>query len=81
MELSQFAQEFTPVFVFCLDTTENDWNLVLNDSWFGTGWGSEEPVFCRVGSVGEPVALRFLRLRVTSVNSSSWLTDVIMVFK
>ena len=26
------------------------------------GGGSEEPVFCRVGSVGEPVALRFLRL-------------------
>ena len=33
-------------------------------------------VLCRVdGSVGELVALRFLRLRVTSVNSSSWLTD------
>ena len=26
------------------------------------GGGSEEPVFCRVGSVGESVALRFLRL-------------------
>ena len=36
---------------------------------------SEDLVPCRVGSVGEPVALRFLRLRVTSVNSSSWLTD------
>ena len=35
------------------------------------GGGSEEPVFCRVGSVGEPVALHFLRLRVTSVNSFS----------
>ena len=40
VELSQFAQQFTPVFVFCLDTTENDWNLVLNNSWFGTSWGS-----------------------------------------
>ena len=45
------------------------------------GGSSEEPVFCRVGSVGEPLALRFLRLRVTSVNSSFWLTDVMMVFK
>ena len=26
------------------------------------GGSSEEPVFCRVGSVGEPEALRFLRL-------------------
>ena len=44
-----------------------------------TGGGSEEPVFCRVGSVGDLTALRFLRLRVTSVNSSSWLTDAMMV--
>ena len=44
-----------------------------------SGGSSEEPVFCRVGGVGEPLALRFLRLRVTSVNSSSWLTDVMMV--
>ena len=36
---------------------------------------SEDLVLCRVGIVGELVALRFLRLRVTSVNSSSWLTD------
>ena len=45
------------------------------------GGSSEEPVFWRVGSVGELLALRFLRLRVTSVNSVSWLTDVMMVFK
>ena len=36
-----------------------------------SGGCSEELVFCRVGSVGELIALRFLRLRVTSVNSSS----------
>ena len=41
-----------------------------------TGGGSEELGFCRAGSVGELMALRFLRLRATSVNSSSWLTDV-----
>ena len=40
-----------------------------------SGGCSEELVFCRVGSVWELVALRFLRLRATSVNSSSWLTD------
>ena len=40
-----------------------------------SGGCSEELVFCRVGSVGGLVALRFLRLRATSVNSSSWLTD------
>ena len=40
------------------------------------GGCSEDLVLCSVdGSVGELVALRFLRLRVTSVNSSSWLTD------
>ena len=39
------------------------------------GCSSEELVFCRVGSVGELIALRFLRLRATSVNSSSLLTD------
>ena len=43
-----------------------------------SGGCSEELVFCRVGSVGEMVALCFLRLRATSVNSSSWLTDVMM---
>ena len=36
-----------------------------------SGGCSEEFVLCRVGSVGELVALRFLRLRATSVNSSS----------
>ena len=41
-----------------------------------SGGSSEDIVLCRVdGSVGELVVLRFLRLRVTSVNSSSWLTD------
>ena len=41
-----------------------------------SGGGSEGLVLCRVdGSVGELLVLRFLRLRVTSVNSSSWLTD------
>ena len=40
-----------------------------------SGGCSEELVFCWVGSVGELIALRFLRLRATSVNSSSWLTD------
>ena len=54
--------------------------LGLGREWTGvSGGGSEEPVFCRVGSVGEPLALRFLLLRVTSVNSSSWLTDVMMI--
>ena len=36
---------------------------------------SEDLVPYRVGSVGELVALRFLHLQVTSMNSSSWLTD------
>ena len=36
-----------------------------------SGGCSEELVFCRVGSVGGLIALRFLRLRATSVNSSS----------
>ena len=36
-----------------------------------SGGCSEELVFCMVGSVGELIALRFLRLRATSVNSSS----------
>ena len=40
-----------------------------------SGGSSEDLVLCRVGSVGELVAVCFLRLRVTSVNSSSWLTD------
>ena len=41
-----------------------------------SGGCSEDVVRCRVdGSVGELVVLRFLHLRVTSVNSSSWLTD------
>ena len=41
-----------------------------------SGGCSDDLVLCRVdGSVGELVALRFLRLWVTSVNSSSWLTD------
>ena len=40
-----------------------------------TGGCSGDRASCRVGSVGEPRALRFLRLRCTSVNSSSWLTD------
>ena len=39
------------------------------------GGCSGDLVSCRVGSVGKPRALRFLRLRCTSVNSSSWLTD------
>ena len=43
-----------------------------------SGGCSEEPVFCRVGSVGEQVASRFLGLRLTSVNSSSWLTDYVI---
>ena len=41
-----------------------------------SGGSSEDRALCRVdGSVGELVVLRFLRPRVTSVNSSSWLTD------
>ena len=40
-----------------------------------SGGCSEEPVFCRVGGIGELVALCFLRLQLTSVNSSSWLND------
>ena len=53
--------------------------VFLKDEGLGrigvSGGCSEDLVPCRVGSVGELVALRFLRLRVTSVNSSSWLTD------
>ena len=41
-----------------------------------SGGCSEELGFCRAGSVAELMALRFLCLRVTSENSSSWLTDV-----
>ena len=33
--------------------------------------GSEVPGFGWLGSIGEPLALRFLRPRVTSVNPSS----------
>ena len=44
-----------------------------------SGGGSEEPVFCRVGSVGVPLALRFLRLRVTSVNSHSNQEHVVLL--
>ena len=41
-----------------------------------SGGCSQDIVLCRIdGSVGELMALRCLRLRVTSVNSSSWLTD------
>ena len=42
-----------------------------------SGGGSEDLVLCRVegGSVGELAVLRFLRLRWTSVNSPSWLSD------
>ena len=41
-----------------------------------SGGCSEDIVLCTVdGSVGELVVLCFLRLRVTSMNSSSWLTD------
>ena len=41
-----------------------------------SGGSSEDLVLCRVGgSVGELVVLRFLRLRWTSVNSPSWLSD------
>ena len=45
--------------------------------WVGvSGGSSEDLVLCRVGgSVGELVVLRFLRLRWTSVNSPSWLSD------
>ena len=42
-----------------------------------SGGGSEDLVLCRVegGSVGELAVLRFLRLRWTSVNSPSRLSD------
>ena len=54
--------------------------LGLGRGWTGvSGGGSKDPIFCMVGSIGEPLALCFLRLRVTSVNSSSWLTDVMMI--
>ena len=44
-----------------------------------SGGSSEDQVLCRVGgSVGELVVLRFLRLRWTSVNSPSWLSDDMM---
>ena len=53
----------------------------LNVEVFGrvgvSGGGSEDLVLCRVegGSVGELAVLRFLRLRWTSVNSPSGLSD------
>ena len=42
---------------------------INNTGWTGvTGCGSEESVFCRVGSIRELIALRFLCLQATSVN-------------
>ena len=53
--------------------------VLLKDEGLGrtgvSGGCSDDLVLCGIGSVEELVALRFLRLRVTSVNSSSWLTD------
>ena len=53
--------------------------VLLKDEGLGrtgvSGGCSDDLVLCEIGSVEELVALRFLRLRVTSVNSSSWLTD------
>ena len=43
------------------------------------GGSLEKPVFYRVGSVGEPLALHFLCLQWTSVNS--WLTDDMISFR
>ena len=45
--------------------------------WVGVSGGSSgDLVLCGVGgSIGELVVLRFLRLRWTSVNSPSWLSD------
>ena len=41
-----------------------------------SGGSAEDLVLCWVGgSVGELVVLRLLRLRWTSVNSPSWLSD------
>ena len=52
--------------------------------WFGLGHtgvprgGWEEPGLGWLESVGEPLALRFLRSRVTSVNPSSWGDDMMI---
>ena len=81
MVMPQFAHDRSPILKFCIYTTENNWNIILISGWFMSGWGvsggsSEDIVLCRVdGSVGQLVVSRFLRLRVTPVNSSSWLTD------
>ena len=82
MVLPQFAHYGSPCFEFFVNTTENHRNLVHEGWWFWSDWGfwscSEELVFFRVGSIGELVALHFLHLRATSVNWSSWLTDVMV---
>ena len=82
MELLQFAHYRSPCFEFLSIPLIITGILFLVMEGLGrtgvSGGCSEEPVFCRVGSVGELVALRFLRLRLTSVNSSSWLTDCII---
>ena len=52
----------------------------LGQTWVSGGC-SEELVFCRVGSIGELIALCFLRLRFTSVNLYSWLTDCMIKSK
>ena len=81
MVLPQFAHYGSPCFEFFVNTSENHRNLVHEGGFCRTGvFGgcSEELVFCRVGSIGELVALRFLRFRATSVNWSSWLTDVMV---
>ena len=84
MVLSQFAHYLSTVLKFLNDTTDDHWHGVPVTR-LGTGWviggGSEELGFCRAGSAGELMALRFLRLRATSVNSSSWLTDVMVRYK
>ena len=52
--------------------------------WFGLGrtgvprGGWEEPGLGWLGNVGEPLALRFLLSRVTSVNPSSWVDDMMI---
>ena len=72
MVLPQFAHYGSPCFEFFVNTTENHRILFTKVGGFGRtgvfGGCSEELVFCRIGSVGELVALPVLRLRATSVN-------------
>ena len=71
MSMPQFAHYRSPIFEFSVDSPGI---LFLRFGLGSTGvpkGGSEEPDLGWLGSVGELLALRFLRPRVTSVNPSS----------